>query len=123
MAWGNGVDLSSNEGFLIKVILFIYPIIVTMTVIHIEHQVPNFEGWKKAFHADPIDRKSSGVKTYRLYRSISNPNYVAIDLEFDNKQNAEETLKKLQLLWGQVDGVVINGPKAQIFEVIEESEI
>lgn len=94
-----------------------------MTVIHIEHPVPNFESWKKAFYADPIDRKSSGVKKYRLYQSISNPNYVAIDLEFDILQNAEATLKKLQLMWGQVDGVIINGPKAQIFEVIEQAEV
>ena len=94
-----------------------------MTVIHIEHPIPSFEGWKKAFDADPIDRKSSGVKKYKLYRSTSNPNYVAIDLEFDALQNAENTLKKLQVLWGQVEGIVMTGPKAQIFEVIESGEI
>lgn len=94
-----------------------------MIVLHIEHPVPNFENWKKAFYADPIDRKSSGVKKYKLYRSTSNPSYVAIDLEFDSVQNAENTLKKLQILWGQVEGVVMTGPKAQIFEVIESADI
>ena len=94
-----------------------------MTVLHIEHPVPDFEGWKKAFEADPIDRKSSGVKRYKLYRSTSNPNYVAIDLEFDRLENAENTLKKLQVLWGQVEGSLITGPKAQIFDVIESADI
>mgnify|MGYP002397686097 CR=1 FL=1 len=94
-----------------------------MTVLHIEHPVPNFEGWKKAFESDPIDRKSSGVKRYKLYRSTSNPNYVAIDLEFDNVENAENTLNKLQVLWGQVEGKVMSGPKAQIFDVIESTDI
>ena len=94
-----------------------------MTVLHIEHPVPNFEGWKKAFQADPIDRKASGVKKYKLYRSTSNPNYVAIDLEFDSLENAENTLIKLQALWKQVEGSVMTGPKAQIFNVIESEDI
>ena len=94
-----------------------------MTVLHIEHPVPNFEGWKKAFDADPIDRKSSGVKKYTLYKSVSNPGYVAIDLAFDNVQDAENTLKKLQVLWGQVEGSIITGPKAQIFDVIATSVV
>lgn len=94
-----------------------------MTVLHIEHPVPNFDGWKKAFDADPIDRKSSGVKKYRLYRSTSNPDYVAIDLEFDNIRHAENTLKKLYVLWGQVEGTVMTGPKAHIFDVIESGDI
>ncbi len=94
-----------------------------MTVLHIEHPVPDFEGWKKAFESDPIDRRASGVKRYKLYRSVSNPNYVAIDLEFDNVENAENTLKKLQVLWGQVEGKVMSGPKAQVFNVIESNDI
>ena len=94
-----------------------------MIVLHIEHPVPNFEGWKKAFYADPIDRKSSGVRKYRLFRSTENPNYVAIDLEFDNQQTAEATLKKLQAVWGKVEGTVIKGPKAQIYEVIDDTDV
>lgn len=94
-----------------------------MIVLHIEHPVPNFEGWKKAFDSDPIDRKASGVKKYKLYRSTENPNYVAIDLEFDNQQAAEGTLKKLQVIWGKVEGTVINRPTAQIFEIIDHAVI
>ncbi len=94
-----------------------------MKVLHIEHPVPNFESWKKAFAADPINRKASGVRKYKLYRSTSNLNYVAIDLEFDSLQNAESTLQKLQLLWGQVEGIVLTGPKTQIFDVIESADV
>jgi len=94
-----------------------------MTVLHIEHPVPDFEGWKKAFDADPINRKSSGVKKYKLYRSATDPSYVAIDLEFDSVQDAENTLKKLKVLWGQVEGVVMTGPKTQLFNVVETAEV
>ena len=94
-----------------------------MIILHIEHPVPNFEAWKKAFVSDPIDRKASGVRKYRIFMAVTNANYVAIDLEFDNFENAESTLKKLQSLWGNVDGTLIHGPKAHIFEVIEEANV
>lgn len=94
-----------------------------MIVLHIEHPIPDFERWKKAFDADPIDRKSSGVNAYKIYKSVSNPNYVAIDLLFNELKNAEATLKKLEVLWRQVEGTVMTGPKAQIFEILESVKV
>ena len=32
-----------------------------MPVLHVQHSVSNFEGWKRAFESDPMDRKGSGV--------------------------------------------------------------
>lgn len=32
-----------------------------MTILRIEHGVPSFEGWKKAFDSDPVNRKKMGV--------------------------------------------------------------
>lgn len=90
-----------------------------MIVLHIEHPIPDFERWKKAFDSDPIDRKSSGVIEYRIYKSVSNSNYLTIDLLFNEIKNAEATLKKLEVLWSGVEGTVIAGPKAQIFEILE----
>ncbi len=40
-----------------------------MYILQIEHPVPNYEGWKKAFENDPIDRKGSGVTHYRISES------------------------------------------------------
>lgn len=94
-----------------------------MTILHIEHPVPGFEGWKKAFDADPMNRKAAGVKRYRVYRSAQEPNYVAIDLEFENKETAEKMLAALQTLWKKVEGTVMTGPQAKIFELIETVEL
>ncbi len=60
-----------------------------MTILQIEHKIPNYDGWKKAFDSDPIDRKKSGVKRHRVYRPTDDPNYVVIDLEFDNLNSAQ----------------------------------
>ena len=93
-----------------------------MTVLQIEHQVPNYEGWKKAFDSDPIDRKKSGVKRYRVYRATDDPNYVIIDLEFDNFNDAQIALNALKGLWSKVEGTVMVNPKTRILNVVDFKE-
>jgi hypothetical protein len=53
-----------------------------MVTLRIQHSVPAFDSWKRAFDADPLDRKGSGVRRYSLHRSVKDPNFVMIDLEF-----------------------------------------
>jgi hypothetical protein len=93
-----------------------------MTVLRIEHKVPSFEGWKKAFESDPIDRKKSGVKKYRICQPVDDPNYVVIELEFENLNDAESALAALRNLWGKVEGTVMFSPKTMILEVAESFE-
>ena len=77
-----------------------------MIILQIEHLVPNFEGWKKAFENDPIDRKKSGVRRYKIFQRVDMPNYVVIDLEFDHLEDAENTLSALKTLWKGMDGKI-----------------
>lgn len=93
-----------------------------MYIIQIEHPVPNFEGWKKAFESDPVGRQPGGVQRYRISRQVDNPNYVIIDLEFDTLGKAEKFLSSLRQLWTRVEGTVIQEPKARIVEVVESKE-
>lgn len=90
-----------------------------MTILQIEHEVPNYEGWKKAFDNDPIGREKSGVKRYRVYRAADNANYVVVDLEFDNVEGAEMMLQLLRKLWTKVEGSVMMNPKTRILNVAD----
>lgn len=94
-----------------------------MIVLQIEHPVPDYNGWKKAFDRDPLNRKQSGVKRYKIYRQVNDLNYVIVDLEFDNLAEAEALMAKLQKLWNQVEGKIITGPKARIIETVESKEL
>jgi hypothetical protein len=94
-----------------------------MFILQIEHEVPSFEGWKKAFINDPIDRKKAGVRRYKIYQKADNPNYVLIDLEFDSLKEAENTFDALQNLWKKIDGKIIIGPKIRILTLVESKEI
>lgn len=94
-----------------------------MYILQIEHPVPNYEGWKKAFDSDPINRKASGVRRYKIARKSGDPNYVIIDLEFNNLQDAESCYEKLKSLWGRVEGSVMNSPQSRIIEVIDAVDL
>lgn len=93
-----------------------------MIILQIEHPVPDFDGWKKAFDSDPMNRKQSGVKRYKIFRQRDQPNYVIVDLEFDNVHEAEVLLSSLQKLWNKVEGKVISNAKARIIEFVEGKE-
>jgi ribosomal protein L35AE/L33A len=93
-----------------------------MIILQIEHPVPDYASWKKAFDIDPVNRQQSGVKRYRVFRQIDNPNYVIIELEFDKLDKAKEILAALQVVWKQIEGKIITGPKTRIIEMVESKE-
>jgi hypothetical protein len=94
-----------------------------MTVLRIEHPVPNFEAWKQAFDSDPVGRERAGVRRYRILRGVENPNYVMIDLEFDTQDQAEALLASLRHTWARVEGKIMSNPQARIVEPIETKEL
>lgn len=90
-----------------------------MIVLRIEHPVPDFEAWKRAFDRDPAGRARSGVRRYRVYRSLDDPRVVTVDLEFDGRAEAEAFRRALRALWGQVEGSLIAAARDQLFEGVE----
>jgi hypothetical protein len=95
-----------------------------MPILRIEHPVPNFDAWKKTFDSDPLDRKGSDVRRYRVMRPADDPNYAIVDLEFDDRPAAEAMLEALQRLWGQAQGQgLIGGPQARIVDIVESVDL
>ena len=94
-----------------------------MYVLRIEHPVPDFDRWKKAFDDDPMGRKKSGVRRYQILRPVDDANYALVDLEFDTAGEAEAMLAALRVLWGRVQGTVMTGPQAKILEVFETQSL
>lgn len=90
-----------------------------MPILRIEHPVPNFDDWKAAFDSDPVGRERSGVRRYQILRSMDEPNYVMIDLEFDNKSDADALLAAMREVWGRVQGTIMWDPQAHIVEIVE----
>ena len=94
-----------------------------MVTLRIEHPVPDYAGWKQAFDGDPANRRQSGVRRYQILRSLDDPNYVMIDLEFDSKAEAEALLAKMRVIWERVQGTIMSNPQARIVETVERVEL
>jgi len=93
-----------------------------LVILRIEHAVPNFETWKRAFESDPVGRKQSGVRRYQILREVDDPNYILIDLEFDTTSEAQALLAAMREVWGRVQGTVMLNPQTRIVEVVETKE-
>ncbi|HKV56998.1 MAG TPA: hypothetical protein VJO32_01905 [Ktedonobacteraceae bacterium] len=96
---------------------------IGMVILQIEHPVPNFDAWKKAFDSDPVNRKQSGVRRYRVLRPVDNPNYAIIDLEFDSVDKAEGLLAAMREVWRSVQGTIIESPRVRIVSAVESKEL
>lgn len=94
-----------------------------MVILRIEHKIADYVGWKRAFDSDPINRKESGVKRYRVYRPSNNDTFVVIDLEFDNVEQAESTQEALRNVFGMIEGKLIFGVQTTILTVVEDVEV
>jgi hypothetical protein len=94
-----------------------------MITLEIEHAIKNYEDWKNAFDSDPIDRKKAGVKHYRIYRPVDNPNHVIIQLDFKTLEEAKATLEALKKMWTKVEGTIMFNPQTRILGIAESAEL
>lgn len=94
-----------------------------MTILRIEHSVPDFDKWKQVFDSDPADRKGSGVRRYQVLRSQDDPNYVMIDLEFVDSGEAEAFLQKMQRIWEGPGKAVMQNPLARTCDRVEAKDL
>ena len=91
-----------------------------MVTVQIEHQIRDYASWRAAFDRDPAGRQSAGVRRYRVYRPLGDPNYVIVDLDFDTADAAERFVAVMRGIWQRVDGTLIDGPRARIVECVDQ---
>ena len=94
-----------------------------MVILRLEHTAPNYEEWKKIFDSDPIDRKQSGVKHYRIYRAVEDPNHVVMEFEFNTLTEAQKVLNALDDFWEKTAGSIIINPTIHLFDIVESIDL
>ena len=96
-----------------------------MPTVQIEHSITSYDTWKAAFDRDPVGREGSGVRRYRIFRPIDDPNYIAVDLEFDDAPRAEAFRAALENMWRSPQAAPALGgatPRSRIVEEVETVE-
>jgi len=94
-----------------------------MPTLRIQHSVPTFDDWKRAFDSDPVDRMGGGVRSYQIHRGVSDPSFVMIDLEFDDVDTAEAFHDRLRQLWDGPGKAVTTDPRAWVVETVESAAV
>lgn len=67
-----------------------------MVSLNIEHEITDFATWIAAFNSFAEVRTKHGVRQHHIRRPVDNPNFVVIDLVFDDVSQAETFLRFLQ---------------------------
>jgi hypothetical protein len=94
-----------------------------MPTVRIEHAVPNFDQWKRAFDSDPAGRKASGVRRYQVVQAQDDPNLVMIDLDFDSTGEADAFLRAMETIWAGPAKAIMQNPHARVANVVESKEL
>jgi hypothetical protein len=96
-----------------------------MHVLQIEHPISDFGTWRTAFDRFTDKRQQSGVRRHRVFRPVGDPNYVALDLEFESEGDAEAFLGWLRReVWSsrEASPALAGGPQTRIVRVMESQE-
>ncbi|WP_457966602.1 hypothetical protein M1E17_07745 [Arthrobacter sp. D1-29] len=90
-----------------------------MYTLQIEHGIRDFDMWKAAFDRDPVNRAASGVLSHRIYRPVDDSHYVVVELDFNERGQAEKLLANLKdRVWNSPTAApALNGsPQTRIME-------
>ena len=93
-----------------------------MTTLRIEHAITDYDTWRGAFERAAPFREQAGVRGYRIQRPIDDPDYLMIDLDFDDVAGAEALLAILrERIWASPDNSPGLGgqPRARIVDTVE----
>lgn len=93
-----------------------------MTTLRIEHAITDYDTWRSAFERAAPVREQTGVRSYRIQRPVDDPNYLMIDLDFDDLAGAEALLAVLRdRIWASSDKSpgLLGQPSARIVDTVE----
>src|SRR5262249_11786241 len=66
-----------------------------MAIMLINFEVDDYDAWKPMFDEDPAGRAEAGATSYKIARSVENPNEVFIRVEFPTVDQAKTFRERL----------------------------
>lgn len=70
-----------------------------MVTVHVENEVHDYDTWRAAFDKFEVFRAEQGVRSYRIARSVTEPNRVHVDLDLDTVEAATAFCAALRKVW------------------------
>lgn len=96
-----------------------------MTTLHIEHAISDFATWKAAFDRFASFRNESGVRGHIIRQPFDDPDYVVLDLDFDDVPAAQRFLDYLQTrIWATKENspALVGALRTSILETADRAQ-
>jgi hypothetical protein len=93
-----------------------------MPVLHIEHEINDLAVWLDAFRKFTPAREAAGVTRTEVYQLADDPNYVVINLSFENLDGATRFREFLiNQIWSSPNSApaLVGPPTARVLEEVE----
>ena len=93
-----------------------------MPVLHIEHEISELAVWLDAFKKFAPAREAAGVTRTEVYQPADDPNYVVINLSFENIDAASKFREFLiNQIWSSPDSApaLVGPPTARVLTEVE----
>lgn len=91
-----------------------------MIVMAIQHQVHDYDAWKKVF--DEFPPKAGGALFHRVNRRVDDPNNLTIVCGWNSVEEAESFGKNSNLAAKMGEAGVVGAPRIEIYEEVEVAE-
>jgi len=92
-----------------------------VATLHIEHPITDLSTWLGAFSRFSEARKSAGVNAERIQQPIDDPNYIVVQLDFDEAAAATAFKQFLETnVWSspQASPGLAGSPRARVLESV-----
>lgn len=93
-----------------------------MPVLHIEHEISELAVWHDAFTKFAPAREAAGVTRTEVYQPADDPNYIVINLSFENLDAATRFREFLiNQIWSSPDSApaLMGLPTARVLEEVD----
>ena len=94
-----------------------------MTYVMVRHKVKDYRKWKQAVQNHADMRKSSGERSFRLFRSAEDPNNVTVLCEWENMAKARKFINSGELREAMRRAGVIGKPQIHFFNQSESLDL
>jgi hypothetical protein len=97
-----------------------------MFTLSIEHGITEFATWKAAFDRFADARAQAGVLGHRICHSVDDSNMLAIELDFETREDTEAFRQFLfDVVWPNPSAspALVGAPTARVFELVSSSSV
>ena len=113
---------ATRESCKVEAILTTVVHTVQMPVLHIEHEISDLETWLNAFKRFGTAREAAGVTQTDVYQPTEDPNYIVINMRFENVDAASSFRDFLiERIWSSQESApaLVGVPIARVLTEVE----